>query len=176
MNTPTQEMKARMAPGKRDLSAAAKLVHAKPKAPKKRSELNPASIPDHLLTAAGDAPERSSFFEHDDTQKAMTRQGRKVYMVLGAKAALPDYRTRDNQRTHRSMITVPPKVRESICELFGVDSSDEVAWSTALIALADYGALALRRDKKCLQVEPAADPLAAERKEAKKAIRHNSRS
>jgi len=171
MNAPTHKKKAHMAPGKRDLTAAAKVVHAKPKAPKKRSAMDPAAIPDHLLVAAGDAPGRASFFEHDDTQKAMTRQGRKVFMVLGAKAALPDYRTRENARTHRSMITVPPKVRESICELFGVDSSDEVAWSTALIALADYGAMALRRDKKCLQVEPAADPLVEERKEAKKAIR-----
>ena len=162
--------------GKPDLSQAVSALHARarrvevPVDPRMLDE-----IPDHLLLAAGDEPGRGTFFEHDDSACAATHHGRRINLVLGPRAALPDYRTREGRRTHRSMITIPPKLRESIRELFGASSDSDVKMTTAIVALADYAAMALRRDEKCLYVEPVADPLQQERKKARRMIRRASR-
>jgi hypothetical protein len=166
-------VKNKTSAGKRDLSAAVAQVH------RKRGTANPEgvgaadvnSIEDWMLLAAGDDPKRKTFFDHDDSQRPMTRHGKKVHLILGPKAALPDYRTRDGQRAQRSMITIPPKLRENIQECFGVESQSDFPLTTAIIALADYAAFVLKRDKVCLQVDAAEDRFAKERKAAKKTIR-----
>lgn len=169
-------VKKKTSAGKRDLSAAVAQVHQKQKPASDAPVGNPKKIPDWLLLAAGDEPDRATFFDHDDSQRPMVRHGRKVHLVLGPKAALPDYRTREGQRAQRSMITIPPKLRENIQECFGVDSQADFPLTTAIIALADYAAYILQRDKTCLQVDAAEDRFAAERKAAKKLIRQANRA
>lgn len=167
--------KKKTSAGKRDLSAAVAQVHQKRKPSKTAAAGDPSQIADWLLLAAGDDPKRKSFFNHDDEHRAREVNGKKVHLVLGAKVALPDYRTRDGQRTQRSMITIPPKLRESIQECFGAEGQEDFPLTTAIIALADYAAFMLKRDKKCLWVDAPADPHAQERKAARKVIRQASR-
>lgn len=174
MNAPTHKPGKKMTAGKRDLTAAVAQVHSKPRGtanPDGVSQDDVRELPDHLLLAAGDELGRETFFEHDDSQDALVVRNKEVYVVLGAKVALPDYRTAENQRTHRSMITIPPKVRENIRQCFGVDDDSEFPITTAIIALADYAAMMLKRDQKCLFVDAAPDPYAEKRKAARKTVR-----
>lgn len=158
--------------GLRDLSAAVAAVHARPVREKIEAVVDldkvrkdVAALPERLLLAAGDQSDRETFFDLDDTD---TRQAGGVVI---AGAALPDYRTREGKRTHRSMITIPPKLRESIDALVANDVGDDFPWTTALIALADYGAMKLKREGRVLSVRPAHDKTAAQRKAARRLIR-----
>lgn len=174
MNTPTHKAGKKMTAGKRDLTAAVAQVHNRAKAPANPDGITQddvRAIPENLMLAAGDDERRKSFFDHDDSHSARRLHGKKVHVVLGSKAALPDYRTVENQRTHRSMITIPPKLRESIRQCFGVEDDSEIAMTTAIIALADYAAMALKRDRLCLYVDAAPDPFAEKRKAARKMVR-----
>ncbi len=118
-------------------------VHVQPRKPHDAGALE--QIPEHLLLAAGDDPERQSYFdfkvEHGEAGVA-----------LGRGVALADYRTREGKRTHRSMITVPPSLHDRIARL-----APGQPWSTALIALADYAALHLVEEGKTLHVAAAED-------------------
>lgn len=182
MNAPTHEKSGKkMSAGKRDLSAAVAKVHKKPKGPKSTeaesvSLANVQALPEHLLLAAGDIQGRKSFFEHDDSQAPLAKRGKKIYIVLEPKVALPDYRSADMKRTHRSMITIPPKLRESIKQCFGVEDDSDFPITTAIIALADYASMMLKRDKVCLFVDAAPDPYAEERKAARKIMRQAERN
>lgn len=69
------------------------------------------------------------------------------------------------------MVTLPPMLRQSIREIFGAVDGEDFPFTTALIALADYGAMALKRDDKMLVVSPAEDPQAEERKQVRTLIR-----
>lgn len=165
--------------GSRDLSVVAQQVHA-PRQPRiKQQELisieeaqsRLQAADDSLLLAAGDQPGRSTFFDLDDSNAPRSKAGRKVHLVLERGAALPDYRTRQGKRNHRSMVTLPPMLRHSIQEIFGAADGEDFPFTTALIALADYGAMALKRDDKMLVVSPAEDPQAEERKQIRTLIR-----
>lgn len=142
-----------------DLSAAVARVHRAP------------AVEPELLLAAGDAPNRETFFDHDDAHAPVVLDSKPVYVTLTKKATLPDYRDEKGRRAHRTVFTIPPKVRENICAAFGVDSSDDVAVSTALIALADYAAMALRRDGKRLVVHGAHDERRRDRTRARSLVK-----
>lgn len=142
-----------------DLSAAVARVHRTP-------EVDP-----ELLLFAGDAPERETFFDHDDAHTPVVLDSKPVYVTMTKKATLPDYRDTKGRRAHRTVFTVPPKLRENICAAFGVDSTDDVALSTALIALADYAAMALRRDGKRLVVHAAPDERRTDRRRARSLVK-----
>ncbi|MFY2764340.1 hypothetical protein [Arenimonas sp. MALMAid1274] len=159
--------------GRRDLSAAVAQVHQPRGTPNPEGvcEVDVRDLKVWLLLAAGDAPKRKTFFDHDDSQRAGMKHGKPVFLVLGPKAALHDYRTKKGQRSQRSMITIPPKLRESIQACFGADSPRDFPLTTAIIALADYAAFVLKRDNKCLQVDAAEDRFAEKRKAARKLIR-----
>jgi len=159
MTTTTTGTGTAMAAGKRDLTAAVDRIHT-----------------EHggMLLAAGDEVGRETFFDHDESQAPRRVRGRQVSVELSGKTALPDYRTAENLRTHRSMITIPPKVRENIRKCFGAELDSEFPMTTAIVALADYAAWMLRRDGKCLIVHPAQDSLADQRKAARKAVRQAS--
>lgn len=134
------------------------------------------SIPDHILLGPGDYPERKSYFDYDDTQKAGTVGGKRVHMVMPRSVTLHDYRRReDGLRHHRAMVTIPPKLRENIARLFGYEDSEdagrEVALTTAMVALADYAAANLIKDKTLLVVSAPEDDFAEERKAARVAVR-----
>lgn len=172
--------KTRSKAGSRDLTAAVAKVHSPVKPRVKKTEMTSVSYakgrlaetPDALLLAAGDDPQREHFFDLDDTSKPRRRTfGKPVHLVLERGAALPDYRTRDGKRNHRTLITIPPKMREVIQEAFGASDGEDFPMATALIALADYGAMVLKREKRLLTVSPADDEQAEERKEIRKLVR-----
>jgi hypothetical protein len=157
--------------GKRDLSAAVGQVHNKPKP---SITIGTGPIDESLLLSPGDEAGRGTFFELDDGHKPVILMTKPVYVTMGKKASLPDYRTLDNQRTHRSMLTIPPKLRESLRELFGVETDDDYPITTAIIALADYGAMVLKREQKRLHVDGANDDRAQARKDARRQVRYRS--
>lgn len=161
----------RMAAGKRDLSKAVKKIHSRPKPAPKDEDVDLSTYPAHLFLGAGDAPGRDTYFDFNDTGAPVQGKHGQVYVVMAPKAVLTDYRDAEGNRAHRSMITIPPKLRESLREAFGAKTDDEFSLTTALVALADYGAMVLKRDQKCLYVEPAEDPYAEERKMVRRAAR-----
>ena len=139
-----------------------------------------ARLPERLLLGAGDDPKRASYFDYDDTQHAGKVGRRKVHMVLPRNVTLPDYRRReDGMRAHRTMVTIPPKLRSNVAALFGFNdplmAGTEVALTTAIVALADYAAAQLKAENKLLVVSAPHDPLAAERKQARMALRSRGR-
>lgn len=152
-------MKKNISAASVDLTAALAQVHRK-------TELDP-----ELMLAAGDSPERETFFDHDDSHTPVVLDSKPVYVTLTKKATLPDYRDQRGRRAHRTVFTIPPKVRENVAQAFGVDSSDDMAVTTAMIALADYAAMMLRRDNKRLVVHAAHDPKASERRKARSLIK-----
>ncbi|MCD9096665.1 hypothetical protein [Luteimonas fraxinea] len=139
-----------------------------------------AALTDQLLLGPGDDPKRKSYFDFDDSQDAGMVRGRNVHMILPRNVTLPDYRKRDDGlRQHRTMVTIPPKLRANVAALFGFDdvalAGSEVAMTTAIVVLADYAAAHLKAEKKLLVVGAPHDPLAAERKQARMALRNRGR-
>lgn len=96
----------------------------------------------------GDHECRRSYFDLEDRP----RQGGEALLQLHRTARLRDYRTPDGVRTNRSMITVPPRLRDTIQE-FLEDPSEP--WTTGLIALAEFGAQVLRSEQTVLVVTKA---------------------
>jgi len=139
-----------------------------------------AALPEQLLLGPGDDPKRQSYFDFDDSKAAGNVGGRKVHMVLPRSVTLHDYRKReDGRRQHRTMVTIPPKLRANVAALFGFDDvalgGTEVALTTAIVALADYAAAQLKAEDKLLVVSAPSDPFAAERKRARMALRNRGR-
>lgn len=155
-------------PGLMDLSAAVAVVH--PHRMKEIEPLDREGVDPLLLVAAGDHPDRASFFDHDESKAPFDKDGRTVLLTLDRKALNYDYRDLENRREHRSMITIPPKLRENIVALCGEASQDDVLITTALVALADYAAMILKRDGHRLHVCPATDERAEERRKLRRQI------
>lgn len=160
--------------GNRDLSAAVKAVHSGTKRTATRvgvqADIDLAKVDPQLLLAAGDLPTRKAFWDFD-VEKPFTRDGRKVHLDIGRQARIPDYMTRDGKRTQRSMITIPPKLREQIRILFGVDRDEDALGTTAIIALASWAAERLVAENKRLVVNASShDPHADQRKQVRRAI------
>lgn len=151
--------------GMRDLSAAVATVHNHRIPVPLENEVDP-----ELMVAAGDAPDRVSFFDHDDARLPFEKDGIVVHLTMGHRALLFDYRTLDNRREHRAQMTIPPKVRENIRVLYGLAEDDDYLITTTLVALADYTAMMLLRDGKRLHIEPAPDPKEEERRNIRKKI------
>ncbi|WP_241696408.1 hypothetical protein [Stenotrophomonas sp. SAM-B] len=161
---------------KRTLDDVKDVTHAKARRNSKAATLPIARIPEHLLLGAGDYPERKPYFDYDDSQKAGKVGGKRVHMVMPRSVTLHDYRRReDGLRHHRAMVTIPPKLRENIAKLFGFDDSEdagtEVALTTAMVALADYAAASLFKDKTLLIVSSPEDEHSEDRKAARVAVR-----
>lgn len=131
-------------------------------------------LPDHLLLGPGDAPDRASYFDHDDRGRAGRVGGATIHMRMPKSVSLHDYRRKeDGLRHHRAMVTIPPKLRSNIAKLFGYQDAEaaEVPLTTAMVALADYAAQKLLKEKRLLEVSAPADPFAAERKVARQAVK-----
>lgn len=161
---------------KRTLDDVKDVTHTKSSRKSTATESAIGSIPDHILLGPGDYPNRKSYFDYDDTQKAGNVGGKRVHMVMPRSVTLHDYRRReDGLRHHRAMVTIPPKLRENIARLFGYEDSEdagrEVALTTAMVALADYAAATLIKDKTLLVVSSPADEHAEERKAARVTVR-----
>lgn len=110
-----------------DLDTALDVIHKPRHRSKKRVNVELRSAPE-----PGHHECRQSYFDLEDRP----REGREALLQLHRTARLRDYRTPEGVRTNRSMITVPPRLRDTIQEL--LDDPGE-PWTTGLIALAEYG-------------------------------------
>lgn len=124
-----------------NLDAALEVIHQ----PGHRNE---RAKPQETAARPGDEPGRETYFE----LSVRARKADEPSVQIERNTQLGGYRTASGGRTNRSMITVPPKVRQNIREALG---GDDQPWTTGLIALAEYGALTLKRQKKILVVERA---------------------
>lgn len=166
---------------KRSLDDVKNVTHTKASRQSTKAEPAIGHIPEHILLGPGDYPERKSYFDYDDSQRAGTVGGKRVHMVMPRSVTLHDYRRReDGLRHHRAMVTIPPKLRENIAKLFGYEDSEdagrEVALTTAMVALADYAAATLIKEKSLLIVSSPADEHAEERKAARVAVRKQGKA
>ncbi len=166
---------------KRSLDDVKNVTHTKASRQSTKAEPAIGHIPEHILLGPGDYPERKSYFDYDDSQRAGTVGGKRVHMVMPRSVTLHDYRRReDGLRHHRAMVTIPPKLRENIAKLFGYEDSEdagrEVALTTAMVALADYAAATLIKEKTLLIVSSPADEHAEERKAARVAVRKQGKA
>jgi hypothetical protein len=125
-----------------DLSHALDVIHS----PTARNS-RPLNLAKRSAPMPGDHPDRATYF--DLSTQRHTGSGPRV--KIHRTAHLNDYRDATGRRINRSMITVPPKVKQEIMEAIGPGQ----AWTTALIALAEFGAQTLKKQGKVLIVEKA---------------------
>lgn len=171
---PVKKAAAKKAPVRKNLAAAAKVVHAKPErtyAPlidlRQFSEEELAE----LMVAAGDAPGRKTYFDFEE-EAPYTRSGQRIYLEVGRDSTMFDYRDENGTRVERTMVTVPPKLREQIQDVTG---EEQPIVTTAIIALASWACQELKKSKRRLVVTTAADDLDPVRKQVRKAIVAKSR-
>lgn len=126
-----------------DLGAALDVIHQSGHRNEKRVNVELRSAPQ-----PGEHECRQSYFGLD-VQK---RKGSEPHLQIHRTARLRDYRTPDGVRTNRSMITVPPRLKDTIQELL---DDPGLPWTTGLIALAEFGAQVLRSEQSVLVVTSA---------------------
>lgn len=172
--SPTQKATSKKVPARKNLATAAKVVHSKPKreyAPlinlRQFSEEELAE----LMVAAGDASGRRTYFDFEE-EAPYTRSGQKVHLEVGRDSTMFDYRDENGARVERTMVTVPPKLREQIQDVTG---EEQPIVTTAIIALASWACQELKKSKRRLVVTTAADDLDPVRKQVRKAIVAKSR-
>lgn len=93
----------------------------------------------------GDDPSRATYFDH------VLIPARDARLVVDRSVKIGVYE--DHKK--RIPLTVPSKLRENMRALLGVDSDDEYAVTTTLVALADYACQVLSEQNKTLRVSPA---------------------
>ncbi len=167
--TPAKNAVAKKAPARKDLSKAAKVVHAKPErtyAPLIDLDQFSEDQLAELMVAAGDAPWRKTYFDFSE-EVPYTRAGKKVHLEVGRGSQMFDYRDENGGRVERTMVTVPPKLRSQLQDVTGEESP---VTTTAIIALASWACQELKRSKRRLVVTTAADDLDPVRKQVRKAI------
>lgn len=158
-----------VAKARKDLSNAAKVVHAKPErtyAPLIDLDQFSEEQLAELMVAAGDAPGRRTYFDYSE-ERPYLRDGQRVHLEVGRDSTMFDYRDELGARTERTMVTVPPKLREQIQDVTG---EDQPILTTALIALASWACQELKKSKRRLVVTTATDDLDPVRKQVRKAI------
>jgi hypothetical protein len=147
-----------MAVKRLDLNQVAPILHQPlPVEPGPIVTAQPAgpSPADLLSIAAGDATDRSSYF--DMTTQPVAFAG--PLLVLGG-TSLMDYRDTEGKRTRRALVVVPPSTEERIKNACGGSVEN---LNAALIALAEHGLRALRAERQTLVVRNAIDPHRGER-------------
>ena len=167
--THTKKATPKKAPVRKNLAVAAKAVHAKP-------EREYAPLIDlgkfskkqlgELMVAAGDAPGRRAYFDYSE-ERPYIRDGQKVHLEVGRDSTMFDYRDENGTRVERTMVTVPPKLREQIQEITG---EEQPIVTTAIIALASWACQELKKSKRRLVVTTATDDLDPVRKQVRKAL------
>ncbi len=167
--TPAKNAVAKKAPARKDLSKAAKVVHAKPErtyAP--LIDLGQFSEQElaELMVAAGDTAGRKTYFDYSE-ETPYTRSGQRIYLEVGRDSTMFDYRDENGTRVERTMVTVPPKLREQIQDVTG---EEQPILTTALIALASWACQELKKSKRRLVVTTATDDLDPVRKQVRKAL------
>lgn len=167
--TPTQKATPKKAAVRKNLAKAAKAVHAKPEreyAPLiDLGQFSAEELAD-LMVAAGDAPGRKTYFDFEE-ETPYTRSGQKIHLEVGRESTMFDYRDRNGGRVERTMVTVPPKLREQIQDVTG---EEQPILTTALIALASWACQELKKSKRRLVVTTATDDLDPVRKQVRKSL------
>lgn len=157
------------APARKSLAEAARVVHSKP-ARQYKTLVNLGRFTKRemarLIVAAGDAPERKTYFDYSE-EEPFIRDGQKVYLEVGRDSTMFDYRDECGARVERTMVTVPPKLREQVQEVTG---EEQPILTTAIIALASWACQELRKSKRRLVVTTATDDLDHKRKQVRKAL------
>lgn len=156
----------------KDLSTVVGQLHKRPKAVDEvvlKGHLD--ALDPTLFLSAGDAPKRSTYFDLDTAQKPMQAQGASIHLLLDKSVTVHDYRDEKNRRAFRTMITVPPKVRENIREVLGVGATDDFALTTAVIALVDFATQVLKKEGRMVVVRNAKDEQRKSRLRAKRILR-----
>ncbi|WP_313318652.1 hypothetical protein [Stenotrophomonas sp.] len=166
---PVKNATPKKAPVRKNLAAAAKVVHSKPEreyAP--LIDLGQFSEEElaELMVAAGDAAGRKTYFDYTE-ETPYTRSGQKIYLEVGRDSTMFDYRDESGGRVERTMVTVPPKLREQIQDVTG---EEQPIVTTAIIALASWACQELKKSKRRLVVTTATDDLDPVRKQVRKAI------
>ncbi len=167
--TPAKKAAAKKTPARKNLATAAKVVHAKPKrayAPLIDLGQFPEEELAELMVAAGDAPGRKTYFDYSE-ETPYTRSGQRIYLEVGRDSMMFDYRDENGMRVERTMVTVPPKLREQIQDVTG---EEQPIVTTAMIALASWACQELKRSKRRLVVTTATDDLDQVRKQVRKAL------
>ncbi|HEL7629413.1 TPA: hypothetical protein UL921_001199 [Stenotrophomonas maltophilia] len=167
--TPAKNAVAKKAPARKDLSKAAKVVHAKPeRAYAPLIDLGQFSEQElaELMVAAGDAAGRKTYFDYSE-ETPYTRSGQRIYLEVGRDSTMFDYRDENGTRVERTMVTVPPKLREQIQDVTG---EEQPIVTTAIIALASWACQELKKSKRRLVVATATDDLDPVRKQVRKAL------
>ena len=100
------------------------------------------------LPPAGDAKQRKNFFDFDE------KTSNKARLNIDEIGRLPTY---DAPPNRRSSVTIPDKLREQMRGLLGVESDDDYAVSTTLVALADYACKVIREEKRSVKVRKATE-------------------
>ncbi len=166
---PAKKAASKKVPAPKNLATAAKVVHGKPEreyAPLidlgQFSEEELAA----LMVAAGDAPGRKTYFDYSE-EAPYTRSGHRIYLEVGRDSTMFDYRDENGTRVERTMVTVPPKLREQIQDVTG---EEQPIVTTAIIALASWACQELKKSKRRLVVTTATDDLDPVRKQVRKAI------
>lgn len=166
---PVKNATPKKAPVRKNLAAAAKVVHSKPEreyAP--LIDLGQFSEEElaELMVAAGDAAGRKTYFDYTE-ETPYTRSGQRIYLEVGRDSTMFDYRDENGTRVERTMVTVPPKLREQIQDVTG---EEQPIVTTAIIALASWACQELKKSKRRLVVTTAADDLDPVRKQVRKAL------
>ncbi|MNV33029.1 hypothetical protein D3C71_1243830 [compost metagenome] len=167
--TPVKNVTPKRAPVRKNLAVAAKAVHAKPEreyAP--LIDLGQFSEQElaELMVAAGDAAGRKTYFDYSE-ETPYTRSGQRIHLEVGRSSQMFDYRDERGTRIERTMVTVPPKLREQIQEVTG---EEQPIVTTAIIALASWACQELKKSKRRLVVATATDDLDPVRKQVRKAL------
>ncbi|MCO7473051.1 hypothetical protein [Stenotrophomonas maltophilia] len=164
---------AKKTPARKSLAKAAKVVHAKPErtyAPLVNlGQFSEEELAD-LMVGAGDAPRRKTYFDIEE-RAPFSKDGSKVYLEMTKTATMFDYRALDARRANRTMLTVPPKLREQLRDVMGKGEEEgDYLLTTSIIALATWACQELKRSKRRIVVSGAVDDLEPVRKQVRKAI------
>ncbi len=155
----------------KDLMDVVDQVHNTPQITPPKEENDLSNITPDLLLMAGDEPDRRTFFDLDDGYEPIPLYAKDAYLTLKQGVSLPAYRDTTNKQIHRTCITIPPKIRENIRAVLGIEEGDDMALTVALVALADYAMDRLTSEGKRLVVSQATDEKDPQRMEARRRIR-----
>lgn len=97
----------------------------------------------------GDGQDRQTFYDHQFCGEIIV-DGKPVKLIVGTNVKLPWYGKGYHRR--RMPITIPVKLRENMRTLLGVETDDDYAVTTTLVALADYACKVLDEQDKTLKV------------------------
>lgn len=105
--------------------------------------------------APGDENGRGTFFNHD-LQSETVMNGKPIKLVIGRDVKLPWYGY--GQHSKRIPLTIPLKLRDNMRKLMGVETEEDYAVTTTIVALADFACQVLAEQKGTLRIQQVKGP------------------